>query len=463
VFAAEPLTATEQGIFDPKAYGAVGDGVTDDTAAFTSAVAAAAAVRGIVRIPAGTYVATIAVSKGGIIIQGEGKDATIIKAPITMASPAPSAVFGIANSSNTAIKDLTIDGNRREKAGKKPTAYSLLLYHSDDCAIENVKVVNSTAIGIGICASKRTHVLKCEVDDSAWQNITTLNNKVGGCEGTVIADCRATNSGLDNIQVTAVGAVTVENCYVTGSPFAGIYVATGARKVTLRNNVMTRCYAGIDISWGTAGGGNSGPDASEGDVVVGNHVTACQNVGISTASNGTQISNNTIFDTGLGAVQTYSLLGQKTNIVSRGRGYNVGDVLTFIGGRYVRPAQVQVTSVGVNGEISSVTLPNGSTGYYLGVYTVTPPNVIEVEGGSGTGATFDTTWNTRGLERAGIAIADAMNVAIDNNISCNSPGNSSQQYGLVLFYRYTKPLRLSVSKNAFDRNAVASIAPLKKR
>jgi hypothetical protein len=226
---------------------------------------------------------------------------------------------------------------------------------------------------------------------------------------------------------------------------------------------MTRCYAGIDISWGTAGGGNSGPDASEGDVVVGNHVTACQNVGISTASNGTQISNNTIFDTGLGAVQTYSLLGQKTNIVSRGRGYNVGDVLTFIGGRYVRPAQVQVTSVGVNGEISSVTLPNGSTGYYLGVYTVTPPNVIEVEGGSGTGATFDTTWNTRGLERAGIAIADAMNVAIDNNISCNSPGNSSQQYGLVLFYRYTKPLRLSVSKNAFDRNAVASIAPLKKR
>ena len=108
-------------ILDPKDYGAVGDGVTDDTAAFASVVAAATAGHGIIQIPAGTYVATITVTKGGINIQGAGTDATIIKAPsLQLASPAPSSVLGIANSNYTTIKDLTIDGNKSVRAGKRP-------------------------------------------------------------------------------------------------------------------------------------------------------------------------------------------------------------------------------------------------------------------------------------------------------------------------------------------------------
>lgn len=38
-------------IFDAKAYGAAGDGVTDDTAAFAGVVAASTATRGTVQIP----------------------------------------------------------------------------------------------------------------------------------------------------------------------------------------------------------------------------------------------------------------------------------------------------------------------------------------------------------------------------------------------------------------------------
>jgi parallel beta-helix repeat protein len=455
--------STEGQIFDAKVYGAMGDGLTDDSAALASAVAAATKVHGIIRIPAGTYIATITVTRGGVNIQGAGRDATIIKAPKITASPAPGSVLVIANSSYTTIKDLTIDGNKPERAGDRPTAYSLLVYQSNDCTIENVRVINSTAIGIGISASKRTKVLNSEVDGSAWQNITTLNNRAGGCEGTVISGCRATNPGYDDIQITAVGPVTVENCDLTGGTFAGIYVATGARNVTLKNNTITNCYAGIDVSWGTAGGGSSGPDASEGNVIIGNHVTACQNVGISTASNGTLISNNTISDTGLHATRTYTLLGQRTTIVSGGRGYRVEDILTFVGGRYVKPAQVEVTAVGPGGTVESIILRNGSTAYYLGVYTVPPTNPILVKGGTGIGATLSTTWNTRGLECAGIAIADAQNVALTNNISGNNPGNTAQQYGVALFYQHSKPSHLMMSNNTLSRNVVASIAPLKKR
>jgi len=452
----------EEQVFDAKAYGAAGDGVTDDTAAFASLVTAATAARGIVQIPAGTYLATISVTKGGITILGAGKDATIIKAPNTTAASAAGRILAVASSDRTTIKDLTIDGNKSKRSGKKPIAYSLLLYQSSDCMVENVRVINSEQIGIGLSASKRTKVSKCDVDGSGWQNITTLNNKAGGCEGTVISNCHATNSGYDDIQVTNVGAVTVENCYLADGPFAGIYVATGARNVMLRNNTITKCYTGIDMSWGTAGGSNGGPDKSEGNMIVGNHIRLCENIGIGTASNGTVITNNSVSDIGVGTATTYTLLGQRVTIASGGSGYMVGDILTFIGGRYIEPAQVQVTAVGAGGTVTSITLSNRFTSYYLGVYRATPPNPISVRGGSGTGATFDTTWNARALKYAGIAVVDAANVAITNNTSGNSRGNTAQRYGVALLRQFTAPSHLTMSGNTLSGNADASVSPLMK-
>src|SRR5213593_1661413 len=63
---------------DVRAYGAKGDGVTDDTAAIQAAVTAAAG--GVLQCPAGTYlvVGTIAVT-GNLRILGAGKGTTIFK------------------------------------------------------------------------------------------------------------------------------------------------------------------------------------------------------------------------------------------------------------------------------------------------------------------------------------------------------------------------------------------------
>lgn len=441
----------EEKVFDPKAYGALGDGLTDDTAAFARVVAAATAVQGTVKIPAGTYLTTIFVTRGGITIQGAGEHATSVKAPKATTA---TRVVAVANSDGTTIKDLTIDGNNAERSNEKPIEYALLLYQSNDCVVENIRVINAEVIGIGFSASKRTKLFKCDVNGSGWQNITTLNNKTGGCEGSVISNCRSTNPGYDCIQVTNVGAVTVTNCYLAGSPFAGIYVATGARNVLLRSNTITKCHSGIDMSWGTAGGSTPGPDNSEGNVIIGNRVTLCEGGGISTASNGTVITENTVLDTGVGAVLSYTLLGQRPSIAAGGRGYRIGDILTFVGGQYIKPAQVQVTGVGAGGEVTSITV------HYLGVYTTIPSSVISVKGGHGTGATFNTTWNGRGLLRAGLGVVDAVNVTITNNISGNSTGNTAQRYGIALSRLHTQPSHLTISGNALSANTVASVSPV---
>ena len=452
--------ALEVSVFDPKAYGAVGDGVTNDTAAFADAIAHAAMVRGTVHIPAGIYVATIAVTKGGITLEGEGKDITTIKAPHTKAASTADRIVAVANSDRTIIKDLTIDGDKMAGSGEKPIGYALLLYQSSDCQVENVKVANAQQIGIGISASKRTTISNTAVIGSDWQNITTLNNKTGGCEGTVISGCRSTNPGYDCIQITAVGAVTVENCYLAGSPFGGVYVATGARNVTLRNNNINKCYTGIDMSWGAAGAANPGPDKSEGNTIAGNRISACENIGIGTASNGTVISDNTVSDIGRRARTTYTLLGQRITTASGGHGYSVGDVLTFVGGQYIKPAQVQVTAVGAGGTVTSITLPSRTTAYHLGVYTTPPPNPVSVKGGNGTGATFSTPWNARALKYAGIAVVDAANVAITNNRSGNSPGNTGQQYGIALLRQFTAPSHVTIRGNTLSANGAASVSPV---
>ena len=166
----------------------------------------------------------------------------------------------------------------------------------------------------------------------------------------------------------------------------------------------------------------TGPDKSEGNKIVGNRISVCENIGIGTASNGTLISDNTVSDIGMRARTTYTLLGQRVTTASGGHGYSLGDVLTFVGGQYIKPAQVQVTAVGAGGTVNSITLPSRTTAYYLGVYTTPPPNPVSVKGGNGTGATFSTPWNARALKYAGIAVVDAANVAITNNRSGNSPG-----------------------------------------
>ena len=118
----------------PQQFGAVGDGVTDSTAAFNAALAAlAAAGGGKLYIPAGDYVinGTLGYTAGALLVQGDGKDtqlnfgsasADMFKfaepdmtlADFKVVTPYPSStgevLFDFANANNAKLDRLYTDG-----------------------------------------------------------------------------------------------------------------------------------------------------------------------------------------------------------------------------------------------------------------------------------------------------------------------------------------------------------------
>jgi len=80
-FSEKPLPSPEV-VSNVKTEGAKGDGKTDDTAAFKSAIQkAGAAGGGAVLIPAGNYVISdvLVISRPGVVLQGEGQEKTILE------------------------------------------------------------------------------------------------------------------------------------------------------------------------------------------------------------------------------------------------------------------------------------------------------------------------------------------------------------------------------------------------
>lgn len=95
-------------VFNVKAYGAKGDGTTDDTAAINAAYAAATAVKGTVYFPCGTYLLTSAIADSEPVTwQGESQACATVEIPAGSAFD----VFDVG-SSNVSFKDLTIDANQ---------------------------------------------------------------------------------------------------------------------------------------------------------------------------------------------------------------------------------------------------------------------------------------------------------------------------------------------------------------
>lgn len=249
-------------------FGAIGDGVTDDTAAFQAAIATGH----VVHVPRGTFfLGPITLNQA---MYGDGMDATVLlyspnAAPdsqfITWTDPGPST-----------IRDLTVDGNNR------------------------------TSIGIGVTTGVGTGKTGLRIEDVEVRFCGQMSPTSLGY-GIIL--------NWDQTDTNAITSCVISNCYVHDILGAGI--AAGGYLHVIGHNTITNCgHSGIDC-WGamidsvignnTIYNTGTGPASSDGItgygrdnlrvLIIGNTVSASNNHGIHIGGHNIQIVGNKIFNT----------------------------------------------------------------------------------------------------------------------------------------------------------------------
>lgn len=139
-------------VFNVKAYGAVGDGSTDDTVAIQTTIDAVnSAGGGVVIFPAGTFISQTLTLYSNVNIQGSGESSTVLKLKNnTNASLIKGYQFdsltgtnGLGGISSWSIRDMTLDGNKANNS----SGYGVQVY-GYNFKLERVTVRSASQDGI---------------------------------------------------------------------------------------------------------------------------------------------------------------------------------------------------------------------------------------------------------------------------------------------------------------------------
>lgn len=214
------LLRQSSGWVNVKNYGAVGDGVTDDTAAIQAAIDdVGGSGGGVVSLPAGTFIVVDLRMLARVTVAGAGPGATTIKAKPGMAA-ADRTVDAAANAyggvvmfyndygaspvADIGVCDLTIDGNwaTQTLAGAK-NLWGIYFNKVTRPVVRNIHVRDCLNHGITFKESTYGRVLDCLAEESGRNLEPSFGGSAGGdgvcmlsqCYDNQIARCVAVSSG----------------------------------------------------------------------------------------------------------------------------------------------------------------------------------------------------------------------------------------------------------------------------
>jgi hypothetical protein len=298
-------------VFDVKAYGATGNGTTDDTTNIQSAITAAGAVKGTVFFPPGTYKITSALSLGasGVTIQGAGFQSTVI----TQAT-AGTHGFTASNLREFCFRDFKLVG---QGTGTADAIYLAVTGTTAgfDCEFTNLFITTWGRYGVHaetLCASSFRHV---RIEHCGSDGFHLSDNGTSGLPGTSLSfnscyanTCAGAGYWLENLIYCSLngcatdscnygyylkkcGGVTLQGCgceSTSGAQGHGFVIAD-----TSVGNVLSGCYALSLAStaigfWVTAGGGSNSSR---------NTIVNCRVSGASAPTNSAKVdsSNQAVF------------------------------------------------------------------------------------------------------------------------------------------------------------------------
>jgi len=184
---------------DP-AFGAKGDGATNDQAAVAAWLLACAGVMGFA--PAGTYMVDSITPSANTVIQGAGQSVTIFKARSNNDAP----VIDLGNNSDITLKDFAVNGNSAVKAGGPGNASGITLTNGNRIRCENVVVTDCQDWGFWFAQGSDIRLRGCAVTNlkggvnaNAVRGGYLLGNSSGGTSvnDVVMTACTASGAGAN--------------------------------------------------------------------------------------------------------------------------------------------------------------------------------------------------------------------------------------------------------------------------
>jgi len=236
-------------IFNASDYGALGDGITDDTAALQSAIdAAAAAGGGEVVMAVGTYIVSggeepsdgCLMLKSNVTLSGAGMGETTIK----LADGSDTKVTGIVRSAygeethDFGMKNLTLDGNRDATTGKVDGWFNGYIPGStgkdSNVTLDSVEIKDCSGYGFDPHEQTVNMVIR---------NSVSHGNGLDGFVADYLSDSVFENNvAYDNDRhgfnvVTSTHDFTLSNNIAYGNGSTGIVVQRGSENIPSPANI----------------------------------------------------------------------------------------------------------------------------------------------------------------------------------------------------------------------------------
>jgi hypothetical protein len=263
-------------VLNIKDYGAVGDGVTNDTSAIASAVSALPSTGGILYVPRGEYLTdTITItSKTGLRIVGDGIGVSRLKGRTA------TRVLVVNSSSNVTVSGITFNGNCSTRtAGQQAVVFDIIT----GLDFNHNEIINSGefAIMVGL---------------TSGSDVRVTNNLIG-------------LNYADGINIQNVTRYIIANNIVDGADDDCIAV-NGSHGLIIGNNVKPR----NDLGTSTGRGIWSGFNATD-LTIIGNYIDSVKQTGIfinqedSNKQTRIKVIGNTVVNTPLISGQPIAFIG----------------------------------------------------------------------------------------------------------------------------------------------------------
>ena len=182
-------------VYNVKSYGAFGDGVHDDTAAWKAAGLAASGSGGIAYGPTGTYLISSSIPLyTGVRYIGAGMGTTVLKASGNLTGMFSAVLSSGGTLTNCGVSDMTVNGN----TGPTGTTTGVQLDSSAS--------INIVTRGI---LFERVHFINC----AAGVNHAGDNTSAGPMNNKVVADNCVFDTCAAGYQLSGTYGVEIRNCH----------------------------------------------------------------------------------------------------------------------------------------------------------------------------------------------------------------------------------------------------------